>query len=250
MQSFGRNMLVPVLASALSLSLFHTSSHAQAVGADQAMVMLSKSQAVDIKCKFLSPAEHDELSNLVARAELSLAARASVQIASASLAKGRVLGQASSCSEADRVDLSTVISAAKTAVAQVAVQQPLEPQVAAIQPVEPKVAVTQPMAVPPKAMPQKAAVIAKVKPAVPTPPKPVVLKKPMVAKPAGLAQYALVTQKYFLVRRCGTMNAQSINALYKDVLAIHRSSLQNFGRGPVADAMRRAEVQAKSQTCS
>jgi hypothetical protein len=246
MQRIGRDFLVPVLVTAIGLSSFYAKAHAEAVAADQAMVLLSKSQAMDTKCKFLAATEHDELSNLVARAELSLAARASVAVASSSLAKGRLLGQAATCSDADRAELSTVIAAAKTAATQVPVEKMEEPKMAASQQIA---ATSQPVVAAKKAMPQKVVSVEKVKSVLPSKTKPVALKKAATANSQGMAQYAAVTTKYYLVRRCGTMSAKSISALYQNVVSIHRASLQTFGRAPVADAMRRAEAQANAQSC-
>ncbi len=236
MQFFGRTNWMPLLASALCLFLSSSIVQAEAVAADQAMIMLSTSQAVDNKCKFLSSAEHDELLSLVARAELALAARASVQMASFALAKGRAIGQAASCSDSERANLSTVMTAARTAVAQIPVQKLAEPQM-------PATLVTK------NAPTKKVAAIIKIKPLQP-PPKSVVLKKPVSPNPAALAQYATVTQKYYLARRCGSMSAQGITALYKEVVAIHRSSIENFGKAPVAATMRHAESKANLQSCS
>ena len=71
MQNYGRNILVPFMALALGFSIVQSQANAAATPAEQAMVFLSKSLAVDLKCKFLGEMDHDELSSLVARAELS-----------------------------------------------------------------------------------------------------------------------------------------------------------------------------------
>jgi hypothetical protein len=101
--------------------LLSTQSHASAVevAAEQATELLAKSQALDAKCKFLNSDERDELSSLVARAELSLAQRESVALTKMALARGRKAGNGATCSAAERADISSILVAARTAAAKV-----------------------------------------------------------------------------------------------------------------------------------
>jgi hypothetical protein len=236
MHAFNRFMATTILSTCLGVS-----AQAEVIKADQAMVVLAKSQAIDVKCNFLTSTEHDELSSLVARAELSLAQKVSVAVASLSLTQGKKAGQASTCDEANRAEVTDILNAAKSAAAQapnkVQLQTPLIATVAASNTVQPMkaIAVEKPVAV------KKIKVASVVK-----------VKEPAARKvqPAKLQTYATITAKYYLERRCGTMGGKAINALYQDVVAIHRTSLNTFGRGAVAAAMHRAEAQASAKSCS
>ncbi len=233
MQNFGRNILVPFMATALGLGIVQSQAHAAATPAEKAMTFLSKSMAVDSKCKFLSEVDHDDLSSLVARAELSLANRASVEIAKSALSQGRILGSASACNDAARAEVDAVISAAKTAAA----------QAPALKPMEPETALAAPTQVVLSARAVKTKPTAKLKPALAS------VKQPVAAKTPKLASYANITQKYYFVRRCGGLSSAHINSLYQNVVAMHRESLKTFGTGQVANAMQQAEAQAGAKSC-
>jgi hypothetical protein len=240
--------------------------------AGDAMQALAKSMAIDGKCNFLSPADHDKLSILLARAELSLAQKESVTAAKAALAGGRSAAATTTCSETDRAEINSIYEDAKTASTRkpVVAADPVvpvvpkpEPQVAVAAPVkvEAPVAVAEPA---PKAIAMveavkpaqvmKPAPMAKVKkPVVVALVAPKLVKKSLVVKPvktSGLATYASLTQKYYLERRCHTMSFKAVSALYTDVVDLHKNSLKNFGRGPVAAAMHSAEADAKAKSCS
>lgn len=233
MQNYGRNILLPFMAMALGLSMAQSQAHAATTSAERAMVFLSKSMAVDLKCKFLDEMDHDELSSLVARAELSLAERASVDIAKSALSQGRTKGNSSACDDAARAELGAVISAAKTAAAQAPALKPMELQTALAAPTPVVLSAPAVKTKPP----------AKLKPTLAK------LKKPNQANIPKLASYANITQKYYFVRRCGGVTPAHINSLYQNVVAMHRESLKTFGRGQVANAMQQAEAQADAKSC-
>jgi hypothetical protein len=234
-----------IMATTTVFAILASGANAQAevIKADQAMVILAKSLAADSKCNFLSSVEHDELSNLVARAELSLAQKASVAVATTSLAQGKKAGQGSTCNADDRAEITEVLSAAKTAAAQAPVNKAEEKPMAAVAqlPVTKAKEIMHPVTVEKPMAAKKLKLLAVAN-----------IKQPIVKKiqHVKLQTYSTITAKYYLERRCGTMGAKAINALYQDVVSIHRSSLHTFGRGAVAAAMHRAEAQARSQSCN
>lgn len=210
MQQFAWKFLTPVFAAGLALGALHGVARAEVSAAEQAMAFLSKSMAVDSKCNFLSSNDHDTLSSLVARAELSLAASASAPIASAALAKGRNLGKSAKCDGASRTETLDILKAAKTAAAKAPAPM-----------TKPKTQMTK---------------LEKI-------------EKTTVAKSSKLLTYANLTQKYYLARRCGGMRSQAIIALYQNVVALHHLSLQTYGRDAVAAVMHRSEAQANATSC-
>jgi hypothetical protein len=248
--------------------------------AGDAMQALAKSMAIDGKCNFLSRADHDKLSIFLARAELSLAQKESVTAAKSALAAGRSAAAGTTCAETDRADITSIYEGAKMASVRkpvlpapaVSPAEPVpEPQVAAAPPVkvEVPVAIAEPASVAEaEPQPKVVAMVEPVKPPVMMKPAPLakvkkvaimavvapkLVKKSVVVKPAklaGLATYASLTQKYYVERRCHTMTFKAVSALYADVVNLHKNSLKNFGRGPVAAAMHSAEADAKAKSCS
>ncbi len=223
----GRTIVVSVLAWTMTVGLNSTLGYAATTQAEQAMGFLSKSMAVDSKCNFLSASEHDELSALVARAEIALATQSSVEAAKAALNVGRSAGNKTNCDDNARAEINNILAAARTAAAQAPVAKPVV-----------KVSAVKPMT------------IMRAKPAPVEAGKMAVNKTIMQPSRPKLFGYASLTERYYVARRCGTMSAPAINALYQDVLISHRESLRVFGKGAVASAMRNSEARAKSQICN
>jgi hypothetical protein len=223
--------------SLICLSLFLATSSpvlAIEVAAEQATELLAKSRAVDLKCNFLTSTERDELSSLVARAEVALAQRESVAITKQVLARGNAAGKKAVCSPSQQAEVSSVLSAARTAAAQAPTMQA---QIAQI----PKAA-----SIVPAAKPKKIRVAANIM----VPQAKVTKLKPATAPTAGLANYASITERYYLARRCGSMSGSAISSLYQTVVSTHHRVLSKFGRGPVANVMHHSEAIAKAQRCS
>jgi hypothetical protein len=216
---------LPLLCGAAFLILSHNSAFA-ASQAEQATQLLARSQVLDAKCKFLTNEEHDELSSLVAKAELALAHRTSIDITKQTLAAGRVQGQGATCNDSERADISNILSSARQAAA-------AAPKVEVVQSPLPKPKITL------KAKRIKVALIA----AVEAP------KKPQVKMKSALLQYASITEKYYLARRCGSMSARQIQSLYSNVVDSHHAVLSDFGRNAVANVMQQSESKANELSC-
>lgn len=230
MHRFARLIAVPVLLGTLTCL-----ARAESVSPEQATELLAKTQTIDSACKFLSVAEHDDLSNLVARAELALAQQQSVAAASAALARGKATGQVASCNDVEKAEVNSILNAAKTASLQAPQVEPQQAQMAEPEkPVEPAKLESGDQ-----------------KPRMITTLNAKLAGKKLKAKDAtSLSSYASLTQRYYLQRRCGIMRQQEINALYQYVVATHQRTLLAFGRASTAAAMHRAEALARIQTCS
>lgn len=217
MHSISRLITLPLLLIPLI-----TSANAEALSPEQATELLAKSQTIDKKCNFLSSAERGVLSNLVARAEIALASQQSVADATAALTRGKATGKAATCSETERVEVSSILGAAQIASAQVPTAAPV-----------------------PQSEPAPVQIIVK---------KPIALKRGVkklkLNESSALVSYSSLTQRYYLQRRCGSISAKAIKALYQNVVVIHQRTLLTFGKASTAAAMRRAEAQANAQSCS
>jgi hypothetical protein len=255
---------VPVLLLAAQLAQPMTT--AQAMGAEEATSLLAKTHAIDGKCGVLSPEARQDLKDLVARAELSLAEKASVSVARKAILSGRAAGKATQCDASANKLVNDVLHAARAA-ATVAVSDDTrsDPQ-ADSQPQALAAAANEPVTTP---EPEDTVAVAAVEPE-PVMKKPVNAgsviikpKKPTNLAGAGknvivpgkkkanaVATYAVVAEKYYVARRCNNMRSGAINQLYKKVLANHQQALSAAGVGPVRAMLRQAEANAAGRSCS
>jgi hypothetical protein len=74
-------------------------SHAQALSSGETARVLARVQAIDGKCRYLDPADHDALKTFVARAEVAAAGEDGPQQASEAVAAGRAEGGSASCND-------------------------------------------------------------------------------------------------------------------------------------------------------
>jgi hypothetical protein len=235
---------------------------AQALDPAQATTLLAKSHAMNLKCNILGDAEGQLLRDFVARAEISLAEKASVAAARKAIASGREDAKTAACDDTNRKLVGDVLAAAKTAV-ETPVAATTAPQV--IKPVKPAkpettalaVADPEPTLAAPKIIkrPAKQANIIK-------PPKPAArvkaeaapktlakAEKPIKTKP-GLQGYAKVAETYYAAMKCGNLSRGKMARLYQNVLASHQQALANNRPGDVRSMLRNAESRAGSRSCS
>lgn len=198
--------------------------------AQQAIELLARSQTLDTKCRFLNAVDHDELSSLVARAELALAQRTTVDLTKQALTNGRNAGKNATCTDSERTDLAMILSSAKQAAAQG--PTPAQP-VAELTPAKPAV-----KGMKSSRMKMALSVAAPVK------------SKPSSRAESGLLRYASITERYYLARRCGSMSPRAISGFYQTVVNTHEAVLSSFGRAAVARVMQRSESKANAQSCS
>jgi hypothetical protein len=224
--TYRTSILTSLLFTTLTMAMPLAAS-AEPIAAEQATQLLARSQSLEEKCKFLLPAQRDELSAFVAKAEVAMVARSSVKATKALINVGRAQGKAAACNDAERADVVDIISAAQQATSR-KIQMVHAP------------APTQPIALATK--------IEKPKPLFSVFKKPIVETKPEPIK-SGLGQYAQLTQRYYLARRCNSMSYGSINSLYKNVVSTHRLVVASFGVPAVRAVMQQSEHQANTTHC-
>ncbi len=228
-----RGLLINITFLLAATAMLSTQQQAFAddAQAQQAIKLLARSESLDLKCNFLKSADRDELTALMARAELAMAKRTSVDITKSAMAIGHASGKNATCTDAEHADLNVILSSAKQAAAQVSVP-PVQEQVAAIVPPKPA---AQPL------KPPRIKVILNAEAA----------SEPKIKSPtkAGLAQYASLTERYYLARRCGSMSAREISGFYQTVINTHQAVLSTFGRNAVATVMQQSETKANAQSC-
>ena len=221
-----RTTVLPLLLLTTMTIAMPILASAEPIAAEQATQLLARSQAIEERCKFLTSVQRDELSAFVAKAELAMVARSSVNSAKALISSGRAQAVGALCNNAEHAEIVDIISAAQQATSH-------QVQTAALQtPTTQAVAATQ---------------IEKSKPVIS------ILKNPVDVKLApvksGLGQYAQLTQRYYLARRCNSMSFSSINSLYRTVVSTHRNVVASFGVPAVRAVMQQSEHQASAAHC-
>jgi hypothetical protein len=207
-----------LLASVLIVG-FQSQVFAEGSSAELAAGLLAKSQAADNNCHFLNVTDHDELSLLVGRAEIALARKVTIAKTKFIMSHNASIGRSVGCNEAERSEVANVLAAAKAATS-----RPIE--IAKI-----SVAPSKPLAAPRK----KQAPVVKV-----------TLTMPI----HGLNTYAVLTERYYLARRCGNISRRSMNSLYQSVVSTHNQVLSSFGRNAIAGVMQNSEARANGKSCS
>ena len=211
------------LAGLMLVSLQHQAWSKDAP-AELAAGLLAKSKAMDIKCNFLNGTDRNDLATLVARAEVALAGRESIDDTKAVMSKNAALGNGATCSADERSEVTNVLSAARMAASKIAVMAPVAAKPEMIMP--------------------------KVETAVASPLFSFAPNKPNMKITSGLSAYASLTERYYLARRCGTMTSRNINSFYQTVVSTHKQVLSAFGRNAVASVMMNSESVANNKSCS
>ncbi len=89
---------------------------AQPVGPTEALRLLAQGQAANTKCRHLTSAEHEELGDYVARAEVASVARDSVGAATSALKSGRAAGKSMLCGDSSKELVFGTLHAARRAI--------------------------------------------------------------------------------------------------------------------------------------
>lgn len=245
---------LPLLLCATQITKPISLAEAAAMNATEATGLLAKSAAIDVKCAVLAKDKSQNLKDLVARAEISLAEKASVSVARKTISAGRAEGKAALCDQSATKLVNDVLAAATAAVAApiADITTSVEPQTRAAAPIVEKpepavkaVAIVEPQRVIKKTLaaiklPKPKAKVAVVK----------VVKPAKIIKPVkGLGSYAAVAEKYYVATRCGTMSASSISRLYQTVLSNHQQAMANNRPVAVRAMLRAAEARAGNKSC-
>jgi hypothetical protein len=91
---------MPAMIALAAVTLFGAESgHGQALSGNETARLLARVEAIDGKCRYLGPADHDVLKTFVARAEVAAAGEGGPQEASEAVASGRAEGGSAACNE-------------------------------------------------------------------------------------------------------------------------------------------------------
>ncbi len=224
MRKLSRIMIsLPLLAAPLVLAIAMPGpamAEVRNVGPSGALELLAQSRAADAKCKHLTGAEHAELVDYVAKAEVAVAARNGADAARASRQIGKGLGSKMACGRESEELVRATMDAARRAM-DAARSETRTRRVVRREPV------TRARAV----YPTKA-VIRNIAPA---------------KGNTGLNGYRAVTAAYYLERRCNHLPRSQSMAFWKSVVAMHKSVLHKYSTSQVAKAKRQAERSARAK---
>jgi hypothetical protein len=192
---------------------------AETVSIPRALELLAKSMVVDARCHVLSGPEHDELSRYNLMAEIAAAAKTSIAATQSSLSAGRKMGQGVVCNTQASAEVTDTLNAARQAVKYLAKHPDM-------------LASAAPQALP-KAEDAQGVAAA-----------------PPLTTTGKLADYARITEAYFLERRCTYLSKLEIFSFYKAVLKNHYAAIAQFGKPAVFAARNNAEIRANAQSCN
>ena len=241
------NHVISVPLIILASQLMQPASFAQAAAMSpiEATQLLSKANALNVKCKMLAEDQSQGLKDLLARAEISLAEKASVAAARKAIAVGRSEGKAGFCDDVARKLVNDVYEAASTAVMapteQVASAEPLAPAAAAKPEEQQQPHQALAVADEPKQQKVVRAKPTKTKMKVDTASKPSKAKK-------GLGGYAVVAEEYYKALKCGA-NPSKLKRIYMTVLAEHQSAMTANRARDVRAMLQAAEARAGAKAC-
>ncbi len=232
--------------------LWPSLAFAETSPAEQAAQMLARVQSVDVHCNYLNASDKDELSKLVARAELALANRESVEATTATMQRGHAEGSAAACSANEKEALNMILGAARAAAGKSIVETKAgttaatpqaQPDAAAVPVVQVK---SQPPVMPVQPPPKPPAP-AKVAAA----PAPKTRQIQTLKVPSGsMGEYARLTQAYFRARRCGGQDPHQVGQMYQNIVAFHSQLMRNHTTHEVAGVLQSSEAKAWSVNCS
>jgi len=110
-----RRIMPAVIALAAVALAGADAGHGQAMSSGETARLLARVEAINGRCGFLSPADHDVLKTFVARAEVAAAGEGGPQEASEAVASGRAEGSAASCNEQSARLVRSAYAAARNA---------------------------------------------------------------------------------------------------------------------------------------
>ncbi len=113
----GIRMKTFALVAAVSLAWAIVPARAEGIPPEKAAEMLAHAWMIDNRCNILNPEDRDALTGFVARAELALAEKLSVEAARSAIRKGRASGTSAACDEDSAATVRDTFRAVKSATA-------------------------------------------------------------------------------------------------------------------------------------
>lgn len=227
-----RSLLISIPVIVLPLtSLATRPAVAAQLGPADATEHLAKARAVDAKCRYLSEADHAELSEFTARAEIAVAAIEGVEAAGGAVKTGKLAGELMACTPESETLVRSSLDAGRQATRAAATRQP------APQP-EPRALL--------RADPNDTQIIGGIG---------------NLAGPGSrdlfdasqsrgsLARYRQEATAYYLELRCRTLSGRQVREFWNRIVDAHAAMVRAHGGRRVARAQAEAEDMAAERPC-
>ncbi len=227
-----------------ALPLLAAAPHASASGLrpSDAVRLLAQSRTADERCQYLNAADHQQLADYVARAEVAAARIDGVATTKAARVRGDAGGRAMPCNASSRIVVTATLAAARRA------EKQLGPKIAEMEKQAKKDKARQRQAASNPVQPRKNARVAALQA-----PRPVPADKPnrlfsLSGSGSGLALYTRQAAAYYIERRCQFLSSGETMAFWKAIVARHNAMIARYGGAAVRRAKGRAE-QAGAAAC-
>lgn len=214
---------LPILA--LPLASVAQTARAQDFSPAQATEQLSRAAAIDGKCRYLSEADHDELSDYVAKAEVVVARADGAETASSAVRTGKLAGEQTNCEPESERLVKETLDAGRRAM-QAAMAQPPAKQ----------------------AKRQENRNQAQILGAMADDQQTQSLTDP-ARSGNSLARYRNEATAYYLELRCRSLSNRQVRDFWKRIVARHESMIAAYGPASVVRARVEAERLAQRRSC-
>jgi len=222
------------------LPLLAAVPHASAAGLrpSDAVRLLAQSRTADARCQYLSAADHQQLADYVARAEVAAAGIDGVGRTRAARTRGDAEGRAMPCNARSKTIITATLAAARRAEKQVG------PRIARMEKKTP-----QKEAARSTHQPRKKQRVAALQVPQPAPGKTPRSLFSLTGSGSGLGLYTRQAAAYYIERRCRFLSSGDTMAFWKAIVVRHNAMIARYGGAAVRRAKAKAE-KAGAAACS
>ena len=217
---------LPIAALPLLASGPHVSA-APAMRPSDAVRLLAESNTADARCHVLAPADHQQLADYVARAEVAAAQLDGVARTRSALAAGKASGTTMACNARTMIVVAATLSAARRA------EKQLGPQIAALE----KKAKAQKVVRSQTASQNKVHVASMQVPPANDQGNPF---SSLNGSGSALDLYTRHAAAYYIERHCRFLASNNTMAFWKAIVARHNAMIARFGGAAVTEAKAKA----------
>lgn len=205
-------LLVAPWAAGLSVS---GSAQAAQMGPTDVVHLLSKSKTVNGKCRHVTSAEHEELGDYLAKAEIAAANRQGSDAASAAVKSGAAKGKTMECGEESKAMVNGTLDAARRAMAAAKASDR-------------------------KRARKKKRVVSSRQSSSSSRGTLIPNRDYRVGQGRGLERYSHQASAYYVEHRCRHLNQHQAVRFWKRIVSNHQQLIASHGPGKVARAKSRA----------
>jgi len=239
MQYLSRILISLPLCALPLLAMGPHAASAAGLRPSDAVRLLARSRTVDERCQYLDAADHQQLADFVARAEVAAARIDGVSRTRSARAQGDVEGRAMPCDASSRTVVTATLAAARRAAERAG------PRTAKAENKPQKNSTRQSAAARKPVQPRKTAHVAAL--AAPQPQSRDLFS--LTGASSGLGLYTRQAAAYYIERRCRYLSSGDTMAFWKLIVARHNAMIARYGGSAVTRAKAKA-AEAGGAACS